>query len=122
MTGSSTALGHRRIGLISGPPSLTTTHDRVSGFHRGLREAGIAGPDELVRVGDFTRDGVAGFDDIPIAADVWPPLSTVRVPLVELGVQAANLALELQTAGFRLEKLPTSVVLRGSTGPAKART
>ncbi|MGO9656877.1 MAG: LacI family DNA-binding transcriptional regulator [Acidimicrobiales bacterium] len=164
MANSLSALGHRRIGIISGPPSLTTTQDRLAGFRRGLSQAGISPSDRLFRVGDFTRDGgeqamddllrsagditavfalndvmaigalralrrrgvkvpddvsVAGFDDIPIAADVWPPLSTVRVPLVELGVQAVNLALEPQSTGFRLEKLPTSVVLRDSTGPAK---
>ena len=160
-------LGHRRIAVITGPPSLTTTQDRLSGFRSGLGEAGIEPCSDLTRVGDFSRDGgeqamddllesatdltavfalndvmaigalralrrrqvrvpddisVAGFDDIPIAADVWPPLSTVRVPLVELGTQAVNFALEPQRAGFRLEKLPTSVVMRDSTGPAKETT
>jgi LacI family transcriptional regulator, galactose operon repressor len=164
MASSLTALGHRRIGVISGPASLTTTQDRLAGFRRGLNQAGIPASDDLVRPGDFTRDGgeramddlldsapditavfalndvmaigalralrrrgarvpddvsVAGFDDIPIAADVWPPLSTVRVPLVELGVQAVNLVLEPQNGRFRFEKLPTEVVMRDSTSLAK---
>ena len=160
MARSLVKLNHRQIGVISGPPSLTTTQDRMAGFRRGLREARVALPNRLVRVGDFTRDGgeremyalldlapeitavfalndvmaigalrairrrglrvpedisVAGFDDIPIAADVWPPLSTVRVPLVELGVKAVELALGPQGSGVRFEQLPTSVVLRDST-------
>jgi LacI family transcriptional regulator len=159
-------LGHRHIGVISGPPSLTTTHDRMAGFRRGLTEAQTPLPKRLVRVGDFTRVGgeremdsllddapditavfalndvmaigalravhrrglrvpddisVVGFDDIPIAADVWPPLSTVRVPLLELGMRALDLALEPQRVGFRFEHLPTSVVLRASTAPVKTR-
>ena len=36
---------------------------------------------------------VVGFDDMPIARDVTPPLTTVRLPLVEMGVRAMTLAL-----------------------------
>ena len=50
------SLGHRRIGVISGPPSLTTTHDRMAGFRSGLTESGATLPKRLVRVGDFTSD------------------------------------------------------------------
>lgn len=35
-----------------------------------------------------------GFDDIPLAALVTPPLTTCRVPRHELGVRAVNLLLE----------------------------
>jgi LacI family transcriptional regulator, galactose operon repressor len=44
-----------------------------------LRERGIAVPDTI---------SVAGFDDIPITRDVTPALSTVRVPMVEMGARA----------------------------------
>jgi DNA-binding LacI/PurR family transcriptional regulator len=36
---------------------------------------------------------VTGFDDIPLAALVTPPLTTCRVPRYKLGVQAARLLL-----------------------------
>jgi len=80
------------------------------GALRAVRRRGLRIPEDV---------SVARFDDIPIAADVWPPLSTVRVPLVQLGVEAVNMALEPQRVGFRFEKLPTNVVMRDSTGPAR---
>lgn len=72
---------------------------------------------------DVPRDiSVAGFDDIPMAALTAPSLSTVRLPLREMGrlgfVQADRMLM-----GDRPEPqlLPTEVVLRGSTaGPAAA--
>ncbi|HEY8437354.1 MAG TPA: LacI family DNA-binding transcriptional regulator [Candidatus Limnocylindrales bacterium] len=61
---------------------------------------------------------VAGFDDISTAALTAPSLSTVRLPLRELG------RLGFEQAGRRLggedpepRLLPTEVVLRGSTAP-----
>ncbi|MEO5964986.1 MAG: LacI family DNA-binding transcriptional regulator [Candidatus Limnocylindrales bacterium] len=65
---------------------------------------------------------VAGFDDIAVAADTSPGLSTVRVPLRELGrrgfAQAERL---LAGAPLPTEILPAEVVLRASTG-APSRT
>jgi LacI family transcriptional regulator len=158
-------LGHRRIGVVSGPPSLTTTHDRMAGFRAGLAQAGQSLSKRLVAVGDFTADSgeretgqllddapdvtaifalndvmaigalrairkrglripddisVVGFDDIPMAADVCPPLTTVQVPLVDLGRRALELALEPQGQGFRFEHLATRVVTRSSTAPVKS--
>ena len=34
-------LGHRRIACISGPSALSVTAERLAGFHRALREAGV---------------------------------------------------------------------------------
>jgi LacI family transcriptional regulator len=34
------ALGHRRFGFVGGPPGHGATHERRSGFHQGLAEAG----------------------------------------------------------------------------------
>ena len=60
---------------------------------------------------------VAGFDDIAIAAMTAPALSTVRLPLRELGrlgyVHAGRV---LEGAEAAHEVLPTELVLRGSTG------
>ena len=36
------ALGHTRFGLISGPPTFRSSHERRGGFEDGLREAGHA--------------------------------------------------------------------------------
>jgi LacI family transcriptional regulator len=155
--------GHRRIGVISGPANLTTTHDRLAGFRMGLRDSGLELDETAVVTGDFTRDGgersvrqllsqapdltgifalndvmaigalsglrrlnkrvpdeisLAGFDDIPIARDLMPSLTTVRVPMVQMGTRALALAMEPLGTGLRTEHLPTELVVRDSTGPA----
>ena len=60
---------------------------------------------------------VAGFDDISIAAMTAPALSTVRMPLRELGRLGFRHA-ESALAGEAIapDRLPTDLVLRGSTG------
>jgi LacI family transcriptional regulator len=50
-----------------------------------LREAGLRVPQDV---------SLVGFDDVPFATDLAPPLTTVRVPYEELGRSAVRLALE----------------------------
>jgi LacI family transcriptional regulator, galactose operon repressor len=66
---------------------------------------------------------VAGFDDISTAALTAPALSTVRLPLRELGRLGFEHA-DRMLAGDEPPslRLATSVVLRGSTGPAAGST
>jgi LacI family transcriptional regulator len=45
-------LGHRRIGVITGPPDWRTRDDRVGGHHAALAEAGVLGDPDLVRYGE----------------------------------------------------------------------
>jgi LacI family transcriptional regulator len=63
---------------------------------------------------------VVGFDDIPIARYVSPPLTTVRVSIAELGSRAAArllAALEQGPARERVQQLlPTELVVRRSCG------
>ena len=49
-------MGHRRIGVISGPRKLQTARDRVEGYRLALREAGIPYSAALLREGDFRFD------------------------------------------------------------------
>ena len=49
-----------------------------------LRAAGISVPTDIA---------VAGFDDILTLRDVYPPLTTVRLPLKRMGEMAASLVL-----------------------------
>ncbi|MFJ2980305.1 LacI family DNA-binding transcriptional regulator [Curtobacterium sp. NPDC087082] len=55
--------------------------------------------------------GVAGFDDVRMLADVVPALSTVRLPLEEIGERAVRRALGLEPDGA----IDGEVVLRAST-------
>ncbi|BCJ31488.1 LacI family transcriptional regulator [Actinocatenispora sera] len=63
------ALGHRRIGLIAGPPRLLCSRARLDGYRAGLESAGIAVDDALIAPGDFYHEsGFRGADallDLP---------------------------------------------------------
>lgn len=76
-----------------------------------LRERGIDVPGGIA---------VAGFDDIPLAADLAPALTTVRMPLLQMGAEAVGLALGRQDDGpsgpVRTLRLPVEPMLRASTG------
>jgi LacI family transcriptional regulator len=57
---------------------------------------------------------LAGFDDIPIASDVTPALTTVRLPMSELGRLAVELALS-PGPELRVRHVQVEVILRAST-------
>lgn len=66
---------------------------------------------------------VIGFNDMMFAEEFTPPLTTVRVPTVEMGVVAAKLLLRMIETGDRDidgVRLPVSLVVRGSTAPRPA--
>jgi LacI family transcriptional regulator len=50
-------LGHRRIGIVTGLPHLSTSAERLKGYRRALRKAGIEIDADLIRQGDFRQDG-----------------------------------------------------------------
>jgi LacI family transcriptional regulator len=70
------------------------------------RDAGVRVPDDVA---------VAGFDDIVTLRDITPALSTVRVPLVDVGIAATELALAAPADEPRLVHIDGTVVLREST-------
>lgn len=45
-------IGHRRIALVSGRRGLSTTDERIAGYHRGLERAGIAPDSSLIVSGE----------------------------------------------------------------------
>ncbi|MGH3585323.1 MAG: LacI family DNA-binding transcriptional regulator [Pseudonocardia sp.] len=98
--------------LLAEHPGITAlvgTADQMAvGAMAHLRGAGVPVPD---------RVSVAGFNDILIARDVTPPLTTVRLPLEEMGATALRLAMDASGAGApRTRRLTTQLVVRGSTG------
>jgi LacI family transcriptional regulator len=67
-----TSLGHRRIGFISGPPSLQCSRARLDGYRAGLDAAGIPFDEALVRPGDFYHEsGFVGAGELMDLAE--PP-------------------------------------------------
>ncbi len=78
-----------------------------------LRAAGIDVPGDIA---------LAGFDDISTLRDVYPPLTTVRLPLKRLGEIAARLVLgDDAPRRPRVVPVPGEVVLRDSTRPRPPR-
>ena len=63
--------------------------------------------------------GVAGFDDIPMLQDVRPGLTTVALPLVEIGAMALEFVLSDGPQNAAAE-IGGVVRLRDSTPPRRA--
>jgi len=95
------------------PTAFFATDDLLAwGAVQAAGDLGLAVPGQV---------SVVGFNDDPLSAYVAPPLTTVRVPIFELGRVAAQLLLErLQNpdAPARQVLVPTELVVRRSTGPA----
>ena len=65
---------------------------------------------------------LCGVDDIPIARDLEPGLTTVRVPMAELGRRAVELVLGETVPVRRDERLGVELVVRASTAqPGRAQ-
>lgn len=75
------------------------------GAMAAARDAGLRLPRDV---------GVAGFDDITTLRDVVPALTTVRVPLYEMGVTAMRRVLDRATTPG-VQRIPCEVVIRDST-------
>ena len=66
---------------------------------------------------------VIGFDDLPFAADLSPALTTVRLPLREMGERAMELLLAApDEAAMTTVDVPTELVIRASTAPVAERS
>jgi LacI family transcriptional regulator len=62
-----------------------------------------------------------GFDDIPLAADVTPALTTIRLPMEDLGARAVELALREDTTDSpALVTSGSELVVRASTHSPRA--
>ncbi|MCA2214252.1 LacI family DNA-binding transcriptional regulator [Jidongwangia harbinensis] len=61
---------------------------------------------------------VVGFDDVSVAADLAPSLTTVRLPMTEMGRMALDLALKPRSVRPRRRSTGHRLIVRDSTGPA----
>jgi len=82
------------------------------GALRSLRKNGLRCPEDV---------SVIGFNDMPFAEEFSPGLTTVRVPLEDIGREAARqLVGSIKESSLTpiVVSLPVSLVIRASTGPA----
>ena len=159
-------LGHRRIACLAGPPTSLTAGDRLLGYRRALREAGVEPRPEDAVTAEFSLDGgrlgiarlfarvdpptavvassdqmavgalralseaglsvpgdvsVVGFDDSPLASFTIPALTSIAIPMYEIGRHAMDLLLRC-LKGERGDSvvLPAELRVRESTAPPRA--
>jgi LacI family transcriptional regulator len=68
---------------------------------------------------------IVGFDDAPLASQVWPALTTIRQPIQDMAAEAAALLLSAlggEPADHTKHVLASSLMFRQSTGPAPNRS
>ena len=95
------------------PTAIFASNDEMAaGVLAVAHGFGIGVPDDI---------SVAGFDDSPLASQVWPALTTIRQPIGPMSAKAADLLLR-QLRGEADEDeahvLESSLTFRQSTGPA----
>ncbi|GLY92914.1 LacI family DNA-binding transcriptional regulator [Actinoplanes sp. NBRC 103695] len=115
------------FGRDGGMAATSTLLDRIPGLTAiaALNDSMAVGALACLRARGIDVPGrvsLIGFDDMPISVDVTPALSTVRLPLEEIGVRAMSLVLRSPaTDGPQVEHAEATLVLRDSTaGPYSA--
>src|SRR5205085_7621450 len=109
--------GARQFLALDDPPTaIFACNDQMAfGTVRTLRRHGLRVPDDI---------SVFGFDDIDEASISYPPLTTIRQPLSEMGRLAADYVCRV-IDGVESERLQvtlsTELVVRQSTGPLLQR-
>lgn len=159
------SLGHRRIGLLSGPLDSFVIQQRYNAYVSALEECGLDVDEDLIGLGYFVADStrkylpklldkgvtailcsedaratalytecrdrslhiprdvsIVGFDDLPIAAYMNPPLTTIRQDRLALGKCGYfTLSCLLNDVAIDSIHLRAPLMVRGSTGPAPER-
>ena len=107
---------HERFGgVVPELASRAHMHNIIPVVDAAIKDAGLSVPGDI---------SLIGFDDIPMAAQSHPPLTTVRQPLVWMGRSAVNTLLA-QIAGIGAASqritLPAELVVRDSTGQVRKK-
>lgn len=92
------------------PDAVFAASDRMAaGALNELRSAGLRVPDDVALV---------GFDDMPLAAEMEPPLTTIRQRPQKLGEAAVSLLVDLiaDASAPKRVVLPTEMIVRASCG------
>jgi LacI family transcriptional regulator len=76
------AAGEKLLNLTDRPTAIFCSNDEMA--------AGVLNVAHRMKIDVPSELSVIGFDDSPTARHMWPPLSTVRWPIFEMGVLAAK--------------------------------
>lgn len=96
------------------PTAIFASNDEMAaGIYQAARQMNLSIPGDL---------SIVGFDDTPVSSRLWPPLTTVRWPILEMGQAAAGKLLRANEAEPSLEDAhtyPAHLVVRDSTAPPR---
>jgi LacI family transcriptional regulator len=135
------SLGHRRIAHLAGPEGADTARRRRAGYSSAMAAAGLNVDPGHIAHADYTPAGgaaamhevharglsvpqdvsVIAVHDMALASHLVPSLTTVRMPLEELGRRALELLAQRGPEETITEVVtdPAEVVVRESTGPPR---
>ena len=106
--------GRALLRLPDRPTAIFAGNDlQALGVYQAARELRLHIPEDL---------SVVGFDDLPVARWVGPPLTTIRQPLIDMAVAAAELVLRMADGEVPAQprvELATELVIRESTAPPR---
>lgn len=94
------------------PTAIFASNDEMAaGIYQVARQLGLSVPGDL---------SIVGFDDTPMSARLWPPLTTVRWPILEMGEAAARKLLGAEAPQKSDLVVPARFVVRqSSAAPSK---
>ena len=113
---SGISAANQLLDLSPRPTAIFASNDEMAaGVVHAARQRGISVPEDL---------SVIGFDDTAIAAHIWPPLTTVRWPIISMARSAAMKLVGDVIAPDRPADLASmflsTLVHRASVAPPKA--
>lgn len=92
------------------PTAIFASNDEMAaGVYQVARQMGLSVPEDL---------SIIGFDDTPVSSRLWPPLTTVHWPILEMGRAAAQKLLGVQDSAAPLV-VPAHLVKRESSSPPR---
>jgi len=102
----------RFLSLKKPPTALLVINDySAMGALRAAKELGFRVPEDV---------SLIGFGDVPFSSMTDPPLTTIREPFQEMGLEAAGMLLEIVQGKKpfpRHKVLPARLIVRDSTAP-----
>ena len=105
-----------RLLRLPDPPTaiLAQNDDMALGALMAAREIGVRVPQDL---------SIVGFDDSEVSRIAWPSITTIRQPVFEMAVAAADMVLAQLEGGdvLRRRAHPHRLIVRESSGPAPGR-
>ena len=96
------------------PTAIFASNDAMAlGVMATAHKLGLSVPGDL---------SVAGFDDLPWASVVWPKLTTVRQPIMQMAAMATGIIIDLSAGNLdpaqpQRRMLHSEIVVRASTAP-----